>query len=258
MQGEGGLREKGVFKASMDGRPLISVITVVFNDGEYLEKTICSIINQKYDNVEYIVIDGGSTDNTIDIIRKYENSIDYWISESDAGIYEAMNKGLSIAGGDWINFMNSGDFFLNEYSLVKVYKEIDLHADAMQLFFSIQYTTGEIVKPVYGKKILLHNTIPHQGAFYKKCLFDSFSYNEDLKLISDYELNLLNYTRGISGNVTSDVIAICMEGGVSRVNEEKFIEETNYVRSNVLTSPYNLLLSIFFRLKVFLDGFVKY
>lgn len=120
-QGEGGLRTQGYFKVggiihshlsedtSVATKPLITVVTVVFNGEKFLEETILSVINQTYDNVEYIIIDGGSTDGTLDIIKKYEHAIDYWVSEKDNGIYDAMNKGLKVATGDWVIFMNAGD-----------------------------------------------------------------------------------------------------------------------------------------------------
>ena len=94
-----------------EGKPLISVITVVYNGEKYLEETIQSIINQTYDNVEYIIIDGGSTDGTVDIIKKYEDRIDYWVSEKDKGISDAFNKGVKVAKGDYINFQGDGDGF---------------------------------------------------------------------------------------------------------------------------------------------------
>lgn len=94
--------------------PLITVVTVVFNGEEYLEKTIRSVTEQTYLNKEYIVIDGGSSDGTLDIIRKYEQHIDRWVSEWDKGIYDAMNKGIDFANGEWIIFMNAGDSFYNE------------------------------------------------------------------------------------------------------------------------------------------------
>jgi hypothetical protein len=90
-QGEGGLRIKGYFKKSLDNKPSISIITVVYNGEKYLEETIKSVITQTYDNVEYIIIDGGSTDGTLDIIKKYEDYIDYWVSEKDGGMYNAIN-----------------------------------------------------------------------------------------------------------------------------------------------------------------------
>ena len=110
-QGEGGLRTKGYFKKSFNDNPLVSVITAVFNCHEYLEQTIQSVLNQTYDNVEYIVIDGGSTDGTIDIIRKYEQVIDYWVSEPDSGIAAAWNKGIVASTGDIIGLINSDDWY---------------------------------------------------------------------------------------------------------------------------------------------------
>ena len=82
--------------------PKISVITPVFNGASYIEKSIISVLSQTYENIEYIIIDGGSNDNTINIIEKYKNTIDFFVSENDLGIYDAMNKGVDIATGDWI------------------------------------------------------------------------------------------------------------------------------------------------------------
>ena len=108
-KGEGGLRKRGLFKSALPSKPLITVITVVFNGEETLEETIASVINQSYDNVEYIIIDGESTDKTLDIIQKYDGVIDYWVSEKDKGIYDAMNKGLSLFLGDYVIHINAGD-----------------------------------------------------------------------------------------------------------------------------------------------------
>ena len=91
--------------------PKITIVTISYNIVTYIEKTILSVVNQTYPNIEYIVIDGGSTDGTLDVIKKYSDKITYWVSESDKGIYDAMNKGIDAATGDWINFMNAGDVF---------------------------------------------------------------------------------------------------------------------------------------------------
>ena len=102
---------------------LISIVTVSYNAVLTIEQTILSVINQTYPNVEYIIIDGGSTDGTVDIIKKYANKIAYWVSEPDKGIYDAMNKGGLKATGDFIQFLNAGDWFENEYVIEKIFKD---------------------------------------------------------------------------------------------------------------------------------------
>lgn len=102
---------------------LISVVTVSYNAVSTIEQTILSVINQTYPNVEYIIIDGGSTDGTVDIIKKYADKIAYWVSEPDKGIYDAMNKGVVVATGEWINFMNAGDIFTDSDVIDKLFHQ---------------------------------------------------------------------------------------------------------------------------------------
>lgn len=102
-------------------QPKISIITVCYNASQIIENTILSVINQTYTNIEYIIIDGGSKDGTVDIIKKYNNKIAYWISEPDKGLYDAMNKGIDVATGDWIFFINSGDYFYSEVVLSTIF-----------------------------------------------------------------------------------------------------------------------------------------
>lgn len=114
--------------------PKITIITVTYNASTVLEETILSIVNQTYSNIEYIVIDGASTDGTIDIIKKYEDRISYWVSEPDKGIYDAMNKGIDRATGEWINFMNAGDYFQNKNILQTIFCQQDKFNNVDVLF----------------------------------------------------------------------------------------------------------------------------
>jgi hypothetical protein len=114
---QGGLRTKGLFKDSDPTRPLLSIITVVYNGEKYLEQTIQSVINQSYEYLEYIIIDGGSTDRTLEVIAKYNDYIDYWISEPDTGIYNAMNKGTKLATGSHVLHLNADDLLFQPQSL---------------------------------------------------------------------------------------------------------------------------------------------
>jgi len=109
----------------INNKPKISVITVVYSDKIGLEKTIQSVINQTYDNIEYIIIDGGSSDGTVDVIKKYEAKIDYWVSEKDNGIYDAMNKGIVLAKGKYLLFLNAGDNFALKELLQNIINKIN-------------------------------------------------------------------------------------------------------------------------------------
>ena len=103
--------------------PKVTIVTVTYNAEEYLEQTIKSVIKQDYPNIEYIIIDGASSDRTVEIIKEYQKYISYWTSEPDSGIYDAMNKGIDIATGEWINFMNAGDSFVEKNTISKVVKK---------------------------------------------------------------------------------------------------------------------------------------
>ncbi len=159
--------------------PLISIITVVYNGEKYLDQTLQSVLHQKDEQIEYIVIDGGSTDGTIDIIKKYEDKIDYWVSERDDGIYDAMNKGVKIAKGEYIAFINADDWY-EEGVLQEV-------ADILQKHNNIDILAGDISivdedgKPIvvrkgsfeeYGKN-LHHQAIFVSSRHYKQLFFDT-------------------------------------------------------------------------------------
>jgi len=127
-------------------KPLFSIITVVYNNEKFLEETIKSVLNQKFRNYEYIIIDGGSSDKTLDIIKRYESQIDYWISEKDKGIYDAFNKGMSLAKGDFIGIVNSDDTYLdNALEIIAKYinelnnKEIDFIFGSVKKHWGILY-----------------------------------------------------------------------------------------------------------------------
>ncbi|MDM3862941.1 MAG: glycosyltransferase family 2 protein, partial [Aphanizomenon gracile PMC644.10] len=182
--GEGGLRTKGFFKTSSPELPLVSIITVVFNGEKYIEQTIQSVINQSYSNIEYIIIDGASTDETVSIIRKYDNQISYWISEPDNGIYSAMNKALSIATGDWIFFLGSDDILFDGEVINKIFHS-QKYLDVDIIFGDVLYMNSYYFKSQLNYKILLRNTLHHQSCFYSKYLFNDFRYQDIYKICAD-------------------------------------------------------------------------
>jgi glycosyltransferase involved in cell wall biosynthesis len=127
----GGLRTKGWTKTSQPGLPLITIVTVVRNDVTHLERTMLSVLNQTYPNVEYIVVDGASTDGTLEVIKRYAEHLDFWVSESDKGSHEAINKGIDLMKGDWVNFMHSGDYFYENETFEKIFLKNKIEADVV-------------------------------------------------------------------------------------------------------------------------------
>lgn len=157
--------------------PLVSIITVALNADRFIEKAIRSVINQAYPNVEYIIIDGGSKDGTTDIIKKYEDRIDYWVSEKDKGIYDAMNKGISLAFGKYINFLNADDQFVFDFSeiidsLIQDYLFIYGKVNAVNNKGQILYIYGHALK---GKEDILRDMGPHhQTIFFNRKYLDFY------------------------------------------------------------------------------------
>ncbi|EIF50097.1 glycosyltransferase family 2 protein [Sulfurovum sp. AR] len=194
--GEGGLRTKGYLKKTFDNKPLISIITVVYNGEKYLEQTIQSVINQNYDNVEYIIIDGGSTDRTVDLIKKYEDKIDYWVSEKDSGIYDAMNKGLELVSGEWINFMNAGDSFCDK-SILQETVSTYLFQQKYDIVFGYVKMIDEEhnylgyrhpYKHLEECDFLKDNCVAHQAAFTHKKVFEQIGkFSCEYQVQGDYD-----------------------------------------------------------------------
>jgi glycosyltransferase involved in cell wall biosynthesis len=177
--GEGGNRLKYGKKTIHKNQPLISIITVTYNGEKHIEETFKSVFGQTYKNFEYIVIDGGSSDQTLKLIRKYEDKIDYWLSEKDLGIYDAFNKGMQLCQGDYLGFINSDDVY-EANTLETLLKYINKNQDADFIFGSVKkhwgilhgykpwkifyswgfyssHSTGFFIKTESAKKVGLYN-----------------------------------------------------------------------------------------------------
>ncbi|GGE55689.1 glycosyl transferase family 2 [Pedobacter psychrotolerans] len=229
----------------------ISIITVTFNADESLEKTILSVISQSYKDFEFIIVDGKSSDGTMNIISKYSKSITQIISEEDKGIYDAMNKGIAVAKGRYLYFLGADDILANTDVLKNVSNY--LNSDNLDLLVgNISYDTGKIFQSSFNFKTLLNNTIHHQGAFYNKNLYDNFSYDINLRLIADYELNLFIYLnkKRFRYKFIKDDISICSDGGASRKMLNLAFNETNTVREKLLGKKPILRWLYFIKFKI--------
>ncbi|GAB3547787.1 glycosyltransferase family 2 protein [Spirosoma fluminis] len=224
--------------------PLISVITVTYNAANTLEQSILSVIKQQT-NLEYLIIDGGSKDGTTDILRKYNDSISYWISESDQGIYDAMNKGIDMSKGQWLYFLGADDE-LCDGALNEVSKQLTSIYDVV--FGVIRTDTGKQFSSSINLKMALSNTIHHQSAFYNRRLFDMFRYDTAQKIMSDYDLNLFIYKQKRAYKQINTCVAICGSSGISSV-DKKSLHETNRIRSKHYNRAMNIIISAVLRLK---------
>ena len=173
--GEGGLRIKNKKK-----KPLFSIITVVLNNDKYLEQTIKSVLSQTFTDYEYIIIDGGSKDNSINIIKKFEDRIDYWLSEEDSGIYDAFNKGISLAFGKYIGIINSDDVY-NKNGLEIISRYIKKNNNIDFIFGSVKKHWG-VLHGYEPKKIW------YSWGFYSSHSTGFFIKNESAKKVGLYNL----------------------------------------------------------------------
>ena len=181
----------------MNSYPKVSIITVVYNGIEFLEETIKSVIAQTYPNIEYIIVDGGSKDGTLDIIKKYEAHISKWISEPDKGIYDAMNKGIDLATGDWQNFLNAGDSFVDNNVLEKIFttnlENITLvYGDIIAIRENGQKLNVNAIDLKDDKSIIKGMKVCHQAIFYNKNIM--IKYDDKLRLKSEWK-HLIEITR---------------------------------------------------------------
>jgi len=237
--------------------PLISIVTVVYNGGKYLENTIQSVINQTYPNVEYIIIDGGSKDESVDIIRKYEDKIDYWVSEKDTGIYDAMNKGISLCNGEIIGIINSDDYFNSKDVFTSIVNSYHLHnfdiysAGANK----IDYDSGTIIKTIMPNLNLLifSMTLAHPGTFIKKSIYKHFGlYDTSYLIAADYDLLLKNKIQKSNFFLDFEAIANMRTGGISDTNILQSKKERYLIRKKNLNKLQFLFTQIIIEIRAVL------
>ena len=204
--------------------PVISIITVVYNGVMELETTFLSVFSQTFTNYEYIIIDGGSKDGTLDIIKKYEEQITVSISEPDHGIYDAMNKGLQYATGKWILFLNAGDRLYNNETLGKAKDYLEKYSASDLLFgnvLMIQSDGSEKIRKLNNTILfLIRNMICHQCIFYSKELFLKIGlFDSRYRLAADFEHLVRAQWSGLKITKIPEIIARYNLNGVSSRKE---------------------------------------
>lgn len=196
----------------------LSIITINYNNRLGLQQTIESVAHQIFRDFEYIIIDGGSADGSIEVIKAYEKCIDYWISEKDNGVYHAMNKGIQIAKGDYLLMLNSGDILINANILEDVFSK-NINADI--LYGDIEWKFKDRVQPYLvpdeiDADFLLGKSLAHQASFIKRSVHDIIGYyDEKMKICADWKFFMLAVKSNVSFQHLSFVIAIGNTEGMS-------------------------------------------
>jgi glycosyltransferase involved in cell wall biosynthesis len=222
----------------------LSIITINYNNAQGLRKTIESVTKQTFSDFEYIVIDGGSDDESLNIIKEYRNRITYWISEPDSGIYNAMNKGIKVANGEYIQFLNSGDWLTHNQVIEKLHGEL-INCDLLYGNLIEVYPNGKTIVN-YGTKGLdisfytfYKGTVTHPAAFIRRELFLKYGYyDEQLKIVSDWKFYLialgLNHSKVIYKNI--EVCYFDMSG-ISNNRQDQALNERQKVLNELVPFP---------------------
>jgi glycosyltransferase involved in cell wall biosynthesis len=218
--------------------PTITVITVVYNGAAYLEGTIRSVIAQTYPNIEYFIIDGGSTDGTVEVIKKYADRIKYWVSEKDSGIYDAMNKGWALAKEEsFILFLGAGD------TLVSLPENMDqFHTN--EVIYGEVDIGGKYFPPEIDYHIKLYNSLHHQALLINKSLHKDIPFDLNYRVYADFDFNQRLYKKGIRFICSDSFRSYAMPGGISK--KYPLAESLKIVRKNF--GVFWSVLSLFYYL----------
>lgn len=225
----------------------LSIITVNYNDAVGLERTIKSVVCQTFHNYEFIIIDGGSTDGSVDVIKKYEKQIDYWVSEHDGGIYQGMNKGLRMAKGDYVNFMNGGDCYHAMDVLDRIFS-INTDADIITGTHegSPHPNVGQDGVTMYD---LYTGAVDHQASFIRREVALRHPYDENFRIVSDWKFFIEALVFDNCSFYYTDIIVVDVDmTGISNTNYKLDRQEREKVLKALLPErilqDYKLLASI--------------
>jgi len=226
--------------------PTLSVITVVYNNARDIERTILSIVNQTYTNIEYIVIDGKSTDGTLQIIERYKEHIAQLLSEKDKGIYDAMNKGLQLATGDYVIFMNSGDEFFESTTVEKVFDtapDADIYYGETEMVNDARESLGrrrhKIPEKFTWRSFKYGMSVSHQAIYIRRSLTGLYDSRYQLSADIDWILNAAKKAKKIVR--VEGYVAKYLVGGMSKARHRQSLKE----RFDIMKRYYGLIPTVF-------------
>lgn len=222
-------------------KPKISIITVVWNNASTIKDAIDSVLNQTYDNIEYIIIDGASTDATVEIVQSYRNKISKFISEKDKGLYDAMNKGIALATGDIVGILNSDDFYIDKYVIEKVVKQFG-EKQVDSVYADLVYVKPDNLKKTvryYDSSYFTPNKFAygwmpaHPTFFMKKEVYEKYGvFKTDYKIAADFEIcSRFLYTNKISYSYIKEPLIKMRVGGVSTSFSSIWINSLEQLRA---------------------------
>jgi glycosyltransferase involved in cell wall biosynthesis len=239
---EGGRRIRGIRPAGGPGVPMVSVILAVYNAGEALERTLMSVLRQKYPSLELVIIDGGSRDGTIDRIRRFEEDVDYWVSEPDRGVYDAYNKGVRLAAGEWLYFIGAGDELADQDTVERIFSPPPV---GKLIYGNVRWgDTGKIYDGRFTKLKLCRRNICHQAVFYRRDLFRELG-EFDLRypVVADWVFNLRCFGSASTRPVYTDTIVATFDltGIAAQRGDPAFDTEKTSLILGTLGGTYLLL-----------------
>lgn len=224
----------------------VSIITSCFNSEKTIEDTIQSVLSQTYPNIEYIIIDGKSTDKTLEIVNNHRDKSTKVVSEKDNGIYDAMNKGIKLSTGDYILFLNAGDRLSDSICIEALMKSIDsknalvYYTDVVWVDLNKKVIRAGLPDINYSSDLYFKN-FPHSGTIYRKSCFVDYGYfRDDLKILADYEMNLrLLIKHRVSYTILDTLLSFFYTGGISTSESGKHLreKEMNEIKSDYFKNP---------------------
>lgn len=223
-------------------KPVLSVVTIVYNNARDIERTVLSVLNQTYDGIEYIVVDGASNDGTLDIIKRYENRIAKLVSEKDKGIYDAMNKGLALATGDYVIFMNSGDEFYANDTVAKVFAtapDADIYYGETEMVNDERESLGQRRHQAPDKfnwrSFKYGMSVSHQAIYIKRTLAEPYDPQYQLSADIDWIIRAAKKAKKIVK--VDGYVAKYLVGGMSKAKHKQSLLE----RFDIMKRHYGLI-----------------